>query len=178
LFFAFWPERALQIALAEATFDVVTASAGRPIPSDNFHVTLAFLGSVPEARLSDVMAVGTAVATEIAPGPIQVSFTTLEYWKKPRVLCVTGPEDFAAHSSGGAALADLLKSKLSATGFAPDLKPFRGHVTLARKVAHPTRTDAPLPLVWSFTEFVLVESRTEAHGSVYRVVQSYPFGTP
>ena len=175
LFFALWPEHALQAALAEATRDVVTASAGRPMPSDNFHVTLAFLGSVPETRLTDVMAVGTVVATEIAPRAIQVSFTTLEYWKKPQVLCVTAPEGSAAHSSAGAVLADSLKSKLTAAGFTPDLKPFRAHVTLARKVAHPTRTAAPLSLVWNFTEFALVDSQTESSGPVYAVLRTFPY---
>jgi 2'-5' RNA ligase len=174
LFFALWPERVLQFALAEATRDVVLASGGRSVPPENFHVTLAFLGSVPEARLSNVMAIGAAVAAEVGPMQITVGLETLEYWKKPQVLCVTCPESSAVHLSGGAALADTLKSKLSAAGFTPDLKPFRNHVTVARKVVHPTRSDSLHPVVWIFTEFALIESHTQIHGARYSVLKSYP----
>ena len=184
LFFALWPERALQIALAEATRDVVLASGGRPIPSDNFHVTLAFLGSVPEARLTDVVAVGAAVATEVGSLPLQVGLETLEYWQQPQVLCATGPTRSAAHSSGGAMLAGRLKANLSALGLAPDLNGsrsvvdstttgFRPHVTLVRKVVHPIATLPIEPAHWSFEDFALVESRRGPAGSTYNILATF-----
>lgn len=174
LFFALWPTSALQTTLAEATREVAHASGGRPVPPENFHITLAFLGSVPESRLSDVIAVGAAVAAEAGPMAIQVNLDTLEYWKKPGVLCLTTPADSAALVSREGALADKLKSRLFAVGFAPDPKPFRTHVTLARKVERPPPAQQLPAAAWAFTDFALVESRTTPEGPKYSVLATFP----
>jgi 2'-5' RNA ligase len=65
LFFALWPDHALQQSLAETTQTVVLAAGGRPVPPENFHLTLAFLGSVPDARISEVAALGANVASQV-----------------------------------------------------------------------------------------------------------------
>jgi RNA 2',3'-cyclic 3'-phosphodiesterase len=128
---------------------------------------------VPEARLSEVIAIGAAVAAECDPGSVRVSLETLEYWKEPGVLCATTAESPSALLSGAVPLADKLKSRLSAAGFTPDLKPFRPHVTMARKVMHPCHLRALIPVIWSFTEFALIESRTESQGPEYHVRESF-----
>jgi RNA 2',3'-cyclic 3'-phosphodiesterase len=184
LFFALWPDRALQVALADATQGVVLASGGRPMPAENFHVTLAFVGSVPESRVAKLEVVGRQVAAEVERAPVQLTMDSIEYWKKAKVVCATvqvSPSPGAqVPQSAGARLADTLstalKSRLTAAGFTPDLKEFRPHVTLARKVSHPTPTTDMDPLVWRFTEFALVDSRTEPGGSAYRVLASFPWG--
>lgn len=168
LFFALWPDSVCQVALADATHDVVLASGGRPVPPQNFHITLAFLGSVPEARVPAVVAIGATVAAEAGPLSVAVILASIEYWKKPRVLCAV-----ASETSMGAPLSELLKANLTNAGFTPDLKPFRAHVTLARKAIHSKASFTMRPVTWSFPEFVLVESRTEPHGSVYSVLHRY-----
>jgi len=74
---------------------------------------------------------------------------------------------------GAASLARLLSTAAAAAGFSPDLKPFRSHVTVARKVARAPRAIGMREVLWSFDEFALVESRTLAEGPVYSVVESY-----
>jgi 2'-5' RNA ligase len=72
-----------------------------------------------------------------------------------------------------AALARGLQDALAASGFAPDLKPFRPHVTVVRKVSRPGRIEKIDSVAWSFTELALIESRTLAEGALYSVVESY-----
>jgi len=169
LFFALWPDRALQNALASAAQNSVLASGGRAIPPQNLHITLAFLGSVPQARIEEVVAIAADVANEVPREPLRITLDVIEYWKKPKLLCVTslGP----ATKGKEAALADALKSRLVA---ANDDREFRPHVTLARKVDHPPRLTKMEPLTWSFTDFVLVDSKTLPEGSVYTVLERFP----
>jgi 2'-5' RNA ligase len=172
LFFALWPRDAFQVRLAEATRSVMTASGGRAVPSENFHITLAFLGSVPQRRLVEVFAIAERVADEIERPPLQLAFDGIEYWKKAKVVCATA----SATPPGATELADALKSRLTTAGFTPDLKPFRPHVTLVRKVLRPLPTMHIDPVVWNFREFVLLESRTEPEGAVYCTLRSYRLG--
>jgi len=179
VYFALWPDRAQQMELAEATKAAVAQSHGRVVPAGNLHVTLAFLGSVLEARLPDVRAVGARVAVETAASGARLSFASLECWKRAGALCaVADGGDPAA-----AALAEGLRRELVASGFAPDLKPFRPHVTLARKVRavgerERTSNDglARRPIVWAFRSFALVDSRTEAQAAIYSVLDSFQIG--
>ena len=67
----------------------------------------------------------------------------------------------------------MLKNETAAAGFSPDLKPFRTHVTVARKVAHAPSTLAVQPVLWRFDAFALIESRTDPGGPVYSVIESY-----
>ena len=75
-------------------------------------------------------------------------------------------------------LARELERGLAESGFAPDLKPFRPHVTVARKVLRSPRSPAIAPVLWRFTDLALIESRTEPSGALYSVVESYPLSTP
>jgi len=142
------------------------------VPAHNFHVTLAFIGSVPEGRLPEVVAVAEQVSREVEQAAVELRFDDIDYWKKARIACATasGPSPVAA------ALAEALKSKLTAGGFTPDLKPFRAHVTLARKVPRGGHGREMPALLWRFTQFALVESRTESDGPVYHVIGSWPIG--
>ncbi len=185
LFFALWPDPGMQSALAEATRALTGACDGRVVPTENFHLTLAFLGSVPESKLASLTRVAETVADAFRnlpqhPAPIAIALDEVEHWRKPELLCATASEPAPAAT----ALAQVLKEALVAGGFTPDLKTlelvdkltmtqFRPHVTLARKVRHPIRTTSMNPLLWSFSEFALVESRTGPQGSVYRVLESY-----
>ncbi|HVC30312.1 MAG TPA: RNA 2',3'-cyclic phosphodiesterase [Steroidobacteraceae bacterium] len=169
LFFALWPDERMREALAEATRETARASGGWPVPAGNLHVTMAFLGSVPQRRLGEL----AEAARAAAPGPerdaLGLSFDHLEYWRAAQLLCVAPAEP----SAPAAALAGRLQARLAQSGFAPDLKPFRPHVTVVRKVSRPGRIGKMQPVEWSFTQLALIESRTLPEGSLYSVVESY-----
>jgi RNA 2',3'-cyclic 3'-phosphodiesterase len=179
LFFALWPDEEQRAALTHAAASIVRHCGGRPVPEENLHVTLAFLGSVPEPRVEELSAIGrrTAAAFPADALPVTVSLETLEHFAKAQVLTVLERKDGSqAAAPGATALAQSLSAGTLAAGFSPDLKPFRVHVTVARKVAHPPRSSEMRKVEWSFAEFALVESRTLEKGPVYSVVESYVLG--
>jgi RNA 2',3'-cyclic 3'-phosphodiesterase len=179
LFLALWPDAAMQAALADAAASLVrevcAASEGvRPVPTQNLHLTLAFLGSVPHVRVDAVKQVASRCAETVAwrPAPVELVFDTVEHWSKPQILCAVARDA----SLPAVRLAQALTGALTAERFSPDLtKPFRPHVTLARKAANPSRETTLAPVSWSFREFALVQSRTAPGGSLYTVLNSYRF---
>jgi 2'-5' RNA ligase len=170
LFFALWPDAALREAAAALVEQLVPRGMGRPQRPDQLHVTLAFLGDVPERRLADVHA-----AAQASPGAtFTIEFDALEHWRMPRVLCLVAtdvPPPLAA-------LVGALQAALATRQLPVDDRPFRPHLTLARKLA---RFDGPAsiePLVWPATTLTLVESRTDPAGVRYEVLGSWPLATP
>lgn len=172
--------------MAEATREVTRAGrgsdpgcGGRPVPAGNLHVTLAFLGWVPERQLQSLAKLarqaaqtpGSALPGEDAPGtPLELAFDHLEYWRASQLLCVLP----AQPPVRTVALARSLQALLTASGFTPDLKPFRPHVTVARKVSRPSPVPKMSPVTWRFAELALIESRTLPEGALYSVVEAYP----
>jgi 2'-5' RNA ligase len=169
LFLALWPTPQEQEALAEASAAAVAASGARRIPVANLHLTLAFLGNVAQARLAELGALLRATARDTPP-PAALHFTALEYWPRPQILCAIAPAVALSHGIGE--LAGRLRQVASAAGFAPDLKPFRAHVSVARKVAAAPAVQAMAHVSWKCAELALVASVTGAAGSVYSVVES------
>jgi 2'-5' RNA ligase len=179
LFFALWPDDLQRAALMHATAKTVRHCGGRPVLEPNLHVTLAFLGSVAEPRLDELSTIGrrTAAVLPRSGVPIVVSLVSLEHWAKPQILAaVVGPAAAASEAVGAAGLARPLVHETAKSGFSPDLKPFRAHVTVARKVARAPRSCAMPEVSWSFDAFALIESRTLPEGPVYSVVESYVLG--
>lgn len=61
-----------------------------------------------------------------------------------------------------------------ASGFASDLKPFRPHVTVMRKVVRAAAVDTIHPVALRFAKLALIERRTLPAGALYSVVESLP----
>jgi 2'-5' RNA ligase len=175
LFFALWPTPEQRRALSMAAAAAVAASGGRAVAEDNLHVTLAFLGQVPTDRLAALGALAHQLAAACgvhSATSLTLQFEQLAYWREPQILCALAIEN----SGAAAALAAGLKREASAGGFLPDLKPFRAHVTVARKVARaPPSTSLP-SVRWQCAAFALVASHTAAAGPVYSVLESYLLG--
>jgi 2'-5' RNA ligase len=200
LFFALWPEDTQREMLAHAVHEVVRASGGRPVPTHNLHITLAFLGSVPDGRIPELSSMARAVAAGFPRGvlPIAVRFDAVEHWRKAQIVCAIGRRPMAGEAdetaaaatqgnasvppgsamdegtaAGAAWLAKALQDGAARAGFTPDLKLFRPHVTVARKVVRPTRLLDIDSVRWEFVRFALLESRTQASGPIYSVVEPY-----
>lgn len=141
----------------------VLASGGRAIPARNLHVTLAFLGQVPESQLEIAKQCGDRVGS---CGRIELQFHRVEVWKRSRVLSLvplaTPPEL--------SALVERLKFNLLSEQFETRQEEYRPHLTLARDAKKRIDEALPNPIGWSTTQFVLVQSETTASGSSYTIL--------
>jgi len=174
LFFALRPAPEQCAPLLERVAPLAARLDAQRVPADNLHATLCFVGAVAPEDLDRLKAVA---AGQQGP-PASLRFDALEYWHEARVLCATVRESEPAPPVR--ALAESLTSAALRAGFAPDVKPFRAHLTLARKVV-PARAaqcewPQPLtpPLLMHCSHFVLMESRRGESGSIYSVVDSWP----
>jgi RNA 2',3'-cyclic 3'-phosphodiesterase len=166
LFFAFWPDDSIREALAHATRKAARASGGRPVPPANLHSTVVFLGSVAEDRLASVI----AIVGELRYPPLRLKFDRLEHWAKAAVLCLGCSQPQMAASVLATSLSKLLINQ----GFATDPKPYRPHVTIARKVARPHEIGPVHAIEWPIDEIALMESTTAPEGPHYSVLKQWP----
>lgn len=171
LFFALWPDPASREALVHATRKAVRHCGGRPVPQGNLHATVAFLGSVPEAASSAVLAAGSAAA--MAGAPFTLTVDAIEFWPRPQVLVAT-----AATPPQAEALAERLWRSVEPLGVPRDLRPLRIHLTLARKVRKPAPGLAMHPVDWRVDGLALVESVTDPAGARYTPLDHWPLGSP
>jgi len=166
LFFALWPSDDLRSALAPRIRALQPEGAGRPQRPDQWHVTLEFLGPVPASRVDLVR----DAAAQVRAAPGEIVFDAVEYWRRPEVLCLVArvlPPSLDA-------LVGQLRAGLAARGFEPESRPFRAHLTLARKVHAPVAVVPFQPLSWPVADFALVESITDRSGSVYTPLATWP----
>lgn len=157
---------------AEKMAAIAAGPRVRRVPATNFHLTLAFLGSVPSNRLAEVeqVAMRFVQASSLHSSlPIEIVLDAIEHWRKPQVLVATASDTPRV----AVTLAESLQRSLVDAGFSPDLKPFRVHATVARKVR---RVDHELhlePVHWHFDSLHLVASETRPEGAAYRTVKKW-----
>jgi RNA 2',3'-cyclic 3'-phosphodiesterase len=126
LFFALWPETAFNARLRAAARGLDLPGA-RAVPELDWHVTLCFLGAVEE-RLIPALCKRVGA---LRPERFELCFDALEHWPDARVLAAS-----SAHTPAAARdLARALGSVARAVGLAPDKRPLKAHLTLARGVA-------------------------------------------
>lgn len=156
LFFAYWPDPLTRASVAERLAGLA-GLPGRPVPAENFHVTLAFLGLQPEARLPALLEAGQSVAAAAEACVLQLD--ALDYWRGPRLwaaVCGGVPEPARR-------LHLALWLALEPLGLLPDARPWRPHLTLIRP-ARPATPPVWAPLAWPANRLVLAESRARPGG--------------
>ncbi len=101
--------------------------AARFVPAENMHLTLRFIGEVAEER---VPSIGEALK-ELSTDRFEIRFSGLGAFpneKKSRVLWV----GFSEGAEGLKTLAEQVDRCLQGVGIAPEERPYRPHLTLAR----------------------------------------------
>lgn len=162
LFLALCPGVAEQAALtAHVAAWQWPAGAARYAPAD-WHITLHFLGSVPQQRLAELRAGLTVPMT-----PFELRFGQAELW--PHGLAVLLP---SALPQALLQLYDRLGQALQGLGLKADSRPYRPHLTLAR---HATQALPPASCPaweWPVQGYALMASTGHA-GQRYRLLQHY-----
>ena len=169
LFVAVWPPEDVLDRVAALNRPAVAGL--RWTTRDQWHVTLRFLGEVPEVEpvrtaLGDVSALPVVAAT-LGPAVDRFGRRVLH-------IPVAGLDGLAAR----------VMDATGHLGRAPEDRPFVGHVTLAR-VARNAKVDlrplagAGVTGTWTVRDVCLVESRLSRAGARYAVLDTVPLtGAP
>lgn len=116
---------------AEIRNEIASAGAGLRgagrlsfVSSDLMHITLKFLGEVPESQIPKI----TAALDSISASPYSLQAAGIStFGRPPRVIKAE------IHDSGKtAALASDVETRMAKLGFSREEKPFSPHITIAR----------------------------------------------
>jgi RNA 2',3'-cyclic 3'-phosphodiesterase len=177
LFFALRPEPGQAEAMAEAARPLLQALGGNAVAVVDLHLTLHFLGEVPEDRI-DALAMAAA---SLQPRFLQLALSRIDCWPAARVVCLLPGSGTSMQAT--AKLARQLRVIVQAAGLPTDAKPFRPHVTVGRKIpkgsarqpAWPQQLAAPLQL--AADGFVLMQGAQGPGGARYVVRRAWPATT-
>ena len=165
LFFALWPNNETRKKIDKINQSISSAGLKR-VKCDNLHVTLVFLGNVDaesETMIRQRM-------KKISAQPFTIQFDQLSFWRKPRILCLTTQQ----YDQQLLILVDALKQELEQCGMVMEDRPYKPHITLARKALRLIDMDIK-PIKWQAHSFCLVESLSTPDGVHYQVLQRWNF---
>jgi 2'-5' RNA ligase len=144
--------------------------------AEALHVTLRFLGDVATARLGELVACVAKETAGVAPFELRLgALMAFPTARRPRVLAAA-----ALPAEPLARAAAAVERGCVAAGFAPEARPFRGHLTLGRvKRGRPPRFDdvaipdhEPTPV----RDAVLFASELGRDGARYTPLERVPLG--
>ena len=165
IFFALWPDAPTREKLRRIVDAAAIERPARRVPAHNLHLTLHFVGNVESVRMSAM----AEAARDLHAEAFELRIDHAGHFGKPRVGWL-GVERCPAALKR--LHADLGKA-LSACGYHPEQRPFRPHVTIARKLAAPLPRFDFEPLQWSVKSFALIESRALENGVQYALAETY-----
>ncbi len=160
VFFALWPDIRQRHRLRDRLAAELTALEGRVISQRNWHVTLAFIGEVPAARVAELH----DIKQQIVIDPFHLNFDRLEFWSRPRIAVLTAsvvPGELAR-------LVGALRQALRELDMREERRAFRPHVTVARKVRPFASQRLAQRAQTRWSGFELVESTPGPGGVTYR----------
>jgi 2'-5' RNA ligase len=146
------------------------AGAYRPVPRENLHVTLAFLGSRPAVEVGAIAAELAAAAADARPIVLQ----ELRYRETRSV----GMLVFRDEGEAAGSLAGDLHRRLQRLGvYEPERRRWLPHLTVVRFRERP-RLASPLPGLGDVAPSgaAVFMSRLRPTGAEYVVVQEFPLG--
>lgn len=132
----------------------------------NIHLTLAFLGNVPVARLPDLH----VLAGGIKGTEFDLTIDTLNHWRHNRIVWVGAvrcPDVLRG-------LAANLARELKAAGFRSEEREYVPHITLLREARRGPTAASSVSIVWHVDQFTLVRSSRRNGATAYEVVARWP----
>jgi 2'-5' RNA ligase len=162
LFLALWLPDALRDAVAAQLARWQWPSDARLQPPERWHVTLHFIGSVPVARLPEIGA-----GLEVPFEPFELTLQQPRLW--PGGIAVVVPRAVPAPL---VTLHERLGDALRTLALPCETRPYRPHLTLARRASGAVVPDGDSPLPpWRADGYRLVRSLPGGGG--YQPVRLY-----
>jgi 2'-5' RNA ligase len=152
LFFAAWPDSPSAAALAALAGQLAAEAGGKAMPEAKIHLTLAFLGSIDDARRAAAIDAARVVAWE----PFELAVDRTGSFRRARVAWA----GISRPPRALVALQSALEGALRDRGIALDDRPFAPHMTLVRNAARAIPGSSIEPIAWRVDAFTLVRSET------------------
>ncbi|MBT5891034.1 MAG: RNA 2',3'-cyclic phosphodiesterase [Chromatiales bacterium] len=165
LFFALWPSSELRDGLLQAVTPLRDAAEGRLIPSENYHLTLAFLDRVPERLIPDVVTAAKFVVFQ----PINLALDCYGVFEQPKVLWYGSRE---LPESLSVLVAELRDQLAPLVALRPE-RIFQPHVSVVRQQNQLPNLEPPAKLLWQASDFVLVHSEYGPGRANYTVMERF-----
>jgi len=163
LFFALWPDNAIRKQINGLNQSITSADLNK-VYLDNLHVTLVFLGQVDSKSEAKII----ACTDNISQPAFSLHFEQLVFWKKPRILCLTTQQ----YDPQLLILLNALKNIVRQCGVQTEDRPYRPHITLARKATQNISRKIG-PIKWQAQSFCLLQSCSTPSGVKYQVLQRW-----
>ncbi len=154
----------------------------RWVPAENLHITLWFIGEVPDPRAAEIT---SALSPQFPHPPFDADIGGLGAFPPrgaPRVIWLgirAGQQDLQA-------LHGLVRARLQPLGIEPERRPYSAHLTLARVKDAPRQRADAMRLALADTpaeagstrvaHVTLFRSRVSSRGSVYEPLLRVPLG--
>jgi 2'-5' RNA ligase len=166
LFLALWPTPEFRAQVVAGLAGWLCDHASHAQRPEQWHTTVVFIGHVDEAVVETV----EELAASVSCAPFVLTLDRLDHWRKPGIACLTASVTPPSLQQ----LVAELEAALDAANVGYDRRPYRPHLTLARKIARLDRTGPIEPLPWLVDDFALVESISSPAGSRYEPLACYP----
>jgi 2'-5' RNA ligase len=153
-----------RLAAAIASWRDELHLGGRPVAPANLHLTLAFLGQQPCARVAELQGLASTVRAQA----FDLHLDRLARQRSGLLYLAPSQTPTAL-----LALVEGLREQLGAAAFELESRPFRAHLTLSRH-GSPRPLDTSPCFDWPVTRFSLFASEQGPDGSHYRQLHSWP----
>jgi len=163
LFLALWPDNRQRDRMRDFISPVARLVEGRAVDRRNWHITLAYIGDFPEARIDELLEAKSAVQVE----PFRLRFDRLEFWPRPKIAALVPPTIPPELER----LVEDLQGRVLAAGVNPEhQRVYRPHVTVCHNARTFETQRLAQPAITEWSSFELVESVSEPGGATYRPI--------
>ena len=171
VFFALWPEAAIQHKLHAVAKKYRAACNARIMRTETLHMTLQFIGNINRTQLSKLIKAADKIADTT---PFQLDLDTLSFWKHNRIGYATSSTSVPALDK----LVATLQQALAEENVILDSTKFTPHITLLRNVEQSLAPQSFTPVAWQVNSFALMESMTTSQKTEYRMLREWPLAAP
>ena len=161
LFIGLWPDPATRNAIASWQAAWTWPERAAPVPPERLHLTLHFLGDVPAQKLGALVNV-----LKVPCEAFSLALGVPEVWSNG--VAVLRPESVPA---GLLRLHAALSQRVTAFDLPVDSRPYRPHVTLARRAVGAQPPPAPR-LQWGIDQGYVL-ARSLPGGAGYQVLERF-----
>ncbi len=158
LFIALWPGPRVRQALAACRDRTPWPAGASPTATDKLHLTLHFIGSVPLARLAEIV-----TALQVPVRAFELHLDVAEHWRGGLAVLRPRTVPRPLHQLHADLAAALLRQAMPV-----ERRAFRPHVTLARRSAASQPLASAEPVRWRVTGYALVQSMVDGSYTLLR----------